>query len=245
VAPLLVGKAHALGAWVAMWRAGKLNLEYVLYVVLFIVFFVYIGLFLLSLAELSLLTAILFITHFVYDEYDLQEERRAVENLILIVPTTILIILYYLNGLNLLQISQNFFYIFFIASTFLELIFYRKINWFYLNLKVIQFFLLFFFYFQFDTKLYLNTVLTWHYLFWFIFPVYKLHKYNRDERDGLIIILLILILTSIFFTLNAGVQNEKVQDFFMRYFRIITIVHILSTAPFGYYFGLPRSTQKI
>lgn len=240
VAPLLVGKAHALGAWVAMWRAGKLNVEYVLYVTLFIVYFTYLGLFQLTFLELSLLATILFIIHFVYDEYDLQEEKRINQTVVLVVPTAVLIIMYYLEGLGLASITSSFFYIFFMLSSLLEIYFYRKINWFYLNLKVIQVFLLFFFYFNLDTKLYLNTILSWHYLFWFVFPVYKLHKHNREDRDNLIILLLILILTSIFYMLNIGLLNEEMQDFFGRYFSIVTIVHILSTAPFGYFFGLPK-----
>lgn len=240
VAPLLVGKAHALGAWVAMWRAGKLNVEYVLYVTLFIVYFTYLGLFQLTFLELSLLATILFIIHFVYDEYDLQEEKRINQTVVLVVPTAVLIIMYYLEGLGLASITSSFFYIFFMLSSLLEIYFYRKINWFYLNLKVIQVFLLFFFYFNLDTKLYLNTILSWHYLFWFVFPVYKLHKHNREDRDNLIILLLILILTSIFYMLNIGLMNEEMQDFFGRYFSIVTIVHILSTAPFGYFFGLPK-----
>jgi hypothetical protein len=223
-----------------MWRAGKLNVEYVLYVTLFIVYFTYLGLFQLTFLELSLLATILFIIHFVYDEYDLQEEKRINQTVVLVVPTAVLIIMYYLEGLGLASITSSFFYIFFMLSSLLEIYFYRKINWFYLNLKVIQVFLLFFFYFNLDTKLYLNTILSWHYLFWFVFPVYKLHKHNREDRDNLIILLLILILTSIFYMLNIGLLNEEMQDFFGRYFSIVTIVHILSTAPFGYFFGLPK-----
>jgi hypothetical protein len=64
ITPPVVGKAHALGAWIGMWRAGKLNWEYVSYILIFLSFFTYMGLKVWTLGEITLFTSLLFTVHF-------------------------------------------------------------------------------------------------------------------------------------------------------------------------------------
>jgi hypothetical protein len=109
ITPPLVGKAHALGAWIAMWKANKLNKKYVAFILLFIAIFTYLGLYVLTMSELGLFTSLLFVIHFIYDEFDLQEETREWVKSISPISTFILIILYYCRAWNLLSIDLTIF----------------------------------------------------------------------------------------------------------------------------------------
>jgi hypothetical protein len=72
--------------------------------------------------------------------------------------------------------------------------------------------------------------------------VYKLHKYNKkEERDGLVMILLLMTSTGLYFSIAGENFGERFQELATKSFYIATIIHVLSTAPFGNFFGLAHS----
>jgi len=234
-----VGKAHSMGAWVAMWRAGKLNAKYIAWVLFFIALFTYVGVFVWSLTTLSVFTAIIFLIHFLFDEYILQEEKKTFENLISPIAIFIMFNIYVLEYLNVISFDFTV-YLGLVALTFLlELIFVREITWQHINMKILMAFFIFAIYSNLGPMVFTLSILMWHYFFWFIYPVYKLHIYKREERNGFIFILLLLVATSMFIASDPTFQTDQIKEYYARYFNIITIVHVLSTAPFGFLFGLP------
>ncbi len=238
---IVVGKAHSLGAWLSMWRAGKLNNKYFIWLVFIIVSVSYLGVKVLSVAVLSFVTYLLFSFHFIYDEFDLQEEKRVLGNIISGFLPLLLLFLYLINFFyfnNFLNINS----IIGIVTTyvFLEILYVKEINWFFINSKILTLFVVLSFLFNINPINILNVFALYHYVFWFIYPVYKLHKYKREERDGFIMILFIIMLVSTFVYSSVIWGNGDSQDA-VRLFLIGTLVHVLSTAPFGYLIGLPKS----
>lgn len=79
-----------------------------------------------------------------------------------------------------------------------------------------------------------------HYFFWFVYPVYKLHKYKRSERDGFIMLLVILLGTSFYLAITNSHFSPEILQVGIKTFLVATIVHILSTAPFAGALGLKQ-----
>ena len=145
----------------------------------------------------------------------------------------------------MLNLGFHFYVFIFLATLLLELIFNKEVNWFFVNMKIIQVFLLVCIFMSFKWLTFLGIILVWHYLFWIFFPVYKLHKYKRDERDGFILMLIILFATNIFYVSTNAYLHDVTREYLFRYFNIITIVHVLGTSPFGYYFGLLKPKYQV
>lgn len=240
---LVVGTAHVLGTWMAMWRAGKLNWKYVCWMFTLSIMVSFWGLKLVpaNSAILGTVTYIIFFFHLVYDEFDLQEEKRTIDNIISsIVPLTSLVMLFF----------RDFFGTYFNFSIFLgvivmlllmELIYIDEINWFFVQTKILTLFVVISIFLKFDVRLVFSILLIIHYFFWFIYPIYKLHKYKREERDGFIMMLLLVISISFYFVIIISSSSVDVADVITKSFFITTIIHVLSTSPFGYLFGLPKS----
>jgi hypothetical protein len=241
---IAVGKAHSLGAWAAMWRANKLNYKYVGCLLVFLLLFTYLGIYVWDLKELTFFTSVLFAFHFMFDEFDLQEEKREASKLIAPISFWVIVTLYMLQYGGIVNMAFETYAILMLLSVMAEIIFVKEITWHTVNMKVLQGFLLYFIYFNISGFYFITTILMWHYLFWFIFPVYKVHKYKREDRDGLILMLVIIVITSTFFAYKQGSNSTDYRDITWRYFNIITIVHILGTAPFAYLFFLPKSKWK-
>lgn len=244
ILPLMVGKAHTIGAWVAMWKSNKLNWKYVSFITLYVIVFLYLGLMVWTLDFLLIITNILFAFHFLFDEFDLQEETKNLANLILPTAIFIQLVMYMFNYFNILHASFSVYLGITLLAVLLETVFLKEISWQYINIKLIAGFLLYCVYAGTGPVFVFSTILIFHYLFWFIYPVYKVHKYKREERDGLIMILIILVLTSIYVVwgINSSMETRPgdMYNFPLRYFLIFTIVHVLATAPFAYLIGLPR-----
>ena len=242
ISATLVGRAHSIGAWLAMWRAKKLTLKYVMFMLILALVVSYWGTQIVPLITLAFVTHILFTFHFIFAEFELQEESRGMHNLLSSVSPTLIMVLYLSRDYyNLFTVfTFTFFVILAVTLLILELLYIREINWFFVQTKVLTFFMLLSMYAGVKGSMVLGVFLIFHYFFWFIYPVYKLHKYKREERDGLIFILLLIVSSNFYISGNSEILGEKFFDLALRVFYIGTIVHIFSTAPFGYYFGLAK-----
>lgn len=243
VAVFMVGRTHALGAWLAMWRAKKLNWKYVTILFFMTVVIAYIGLRVVPVKELGYFTYLLFAFHFFFDEFDLQEEKRAFPAMMSAVPPYVTISLYLLSDFFNLLYTFSDFLLLFVLLTIVEFFFVREISWFFVNTKVLSLFILSSIFFHFTSTYISGTLLMFHYLFWFIYPVYKLHKYKREERDGFIMILLLITFTVLYFAAGGNLNGPDQFEIATRGFMVATIIHIFSTAPFGYFIGLPRQIK--
>ena len=239
----IVGRTHALGAWFAMWRAGKLNWKYVVWLSMFTLIVSYYGVYVLSLDTLSFITSLLFIVHFFFDEFDLQEQER---NMISIFSATVpffLLVAY--RSIDFFNITSFAFYLTSLAIVFtaIEVVFIKEINWFFIHTKILTAFILLCIYLHLGSEVISSTFLLFHYFFWFIYPVYNLHRYKREERDGLIMILILLMSTTLYYSYTESLSNDRAVEAARRGFLVGTIIHILGTAPFAYAIGLSRKNK--
>jgi hypothetical protein len=238
-----VAKAHSLGAWIAMWRAGKMNWKYTVSVCLILLTTFYLSFNLLNIEQITAIAFVLFALHFVFDEFELQQAKSS--NFVYwVAPGIILIQLcsytmepfinttfpttYYLT-LSLIALLAD-----------VSVLSKYKYDWFLINNKFISVFIAYLIINRVEVLYVFSVIILYHYIFWFIYPIYKLHKHKPEERDGFIMILIIIVLTSIYFSFTKSEQNPQTYEYALRYFSTLTIVHILTTAPFGYYLGLPR-----
>ncbi len=240
---LILGKAHSLGAWIAIWKSGKFNWIYLFWLSFFTISISVWGIKASSVVTLSFISFILFAFHFVFDEFDLQEEQRTLGNALSGVTPFALTFLFLLHDFAFIHLTTNFFLFITATLIFIEMFFLQKITWFFVQSKLLTLFILVSFILGSGVTSVLYIFLISHYLFWFIYPVYKLHKYRRSERDGFIMLLLVIVLMSVFVysTLIWNIPDN--DDFAIRTFFVATILHILTTAPFGYLFGLPKPIQ--
>ncbi len=238
---LAVGKAHSLGAWIAMWRAGKLNWKYIWWMFTISIIVAFWGLKVVSSLELlSFVTYTLFSFHFLFDEFDLQEEERSFSNILSSLSPSLLMFLFILQDFLKLTLPLNIFVAIALTFFIVELIFIHTINWFFLHTKILSLFILIAIATHVSSGSVLSVFLIFHYSFWFIYPVYKLHKYRPEERDNFIMILILIVSTSVYFALTRNSYGGDVFNLAVRAFLIGTIIHILSTAPFAYFLGLPK-----
>ena len=61
---IFVSRAHGLGAWFALWRAGRLSWVYIVNIALITLLVSYLGMGVLSVFVLSFITSTLFAIHF-------------------------------------------------------------------------------------------------------------------------------------------------------------------------------------
>jgi hypothetical protein len=237
----VIGRTHAIGAWIAMWRAKKLNWFYVFYVFVISVAASYVGIMLLSLEALRFVAFLLFAFHFFFDEFDLQEEKRVGINILQSVTPFILVILYLV--FDFLSLTINFYHFLTIALLFLaiEIMYVKEITWFFVHTKIITIFILVCIFLKMETSPVLSIFLMFHYIFWFIYPVYKLHKYKREERDGLIFALILITIPIAYTSFSDVAFYSLAGEVSQKTFFIGTVVHILCTAPFAYLFGLQKA----
>lgn len=243
---IFFARVHALGAFFAMWRAKRLTWQYLICVMLMIVGVSYLGVNVLSIYVLSFIAFVTVSFHFIYDEYELQEENRTFENIVLMVGP--LLILFLVIFRDFFQIPMSFLFFLAVAGfTFLiEAIYVRKINWIFVSSKVQMLFFLLAIYIGKDITYIIYTLLMLHYVFWLAYPVYKLNKYVKDDRDDFIMMMLLLIFFAAFVYSTSiwGVEGMS-KDVSTRIFYIASIVHIFSTAPFAYFFGLKRKSYEL
>lgn len=237
---LVLGRAHSLGAWFSMWRAKKLTWVYLTSILIFTSLISWWGFTVASLPVLAFTAYGLFAIHFLFDEFDLQEQKKNISSFVSSVLPLVLTLLYLFD--DYLHFSIHITTYLLIASVFLllEFVYLREINWFVIQTKILTLFVLIAIYIKLGSANVLNLFLLHHYFFWFLYPVYKLHKYKKEERDSFIMMLLIIVVLSIFVYSSkvwGGVDNIDVS---FRSFYIASLVHVILTAPFGYLFGLPR-----
>lgn len=237
IAQFLAG-AHFLGAYLAMWKAGKLSVKYVIWIIVITLVSSFLVYKTTSIQLLFFLIFGLFYFHFLFDEFDLQEERKSFNNLLSVANPTVLLFLLLFKDFFHLNIGIFVFALVSLHLLAIELIFIKEINWFFIHTKILAIFALVSVFYSVSTFSIWSVTLVYHYIFWFIYPVYKLHKYNREERDGFIMIIIILI-TIFAFIYSPNNYNIPAVDG-LRLLLIASVVHVLTTAPFGYYFGLPR-----
>ncbi len=244
---IALAKSHLIGAWFAMWRAGKLTKIYIAWMLFFSVFFSYIAAAVVPLLLLTFLTSLLFLFHFLFDEFEFQEQHEVKINLISGIAPGILGTMFLFSDYFSLQalLVPSIYVIIFVALFFIELLYIRHIDWFFIQTKIFSLFLLFAVFFEIDSVIIFLIFSLYHYIFWFIYPAYKLHKYKREERDGFIFIMLLLIAGNFYYGAAGIMDNQAMSEIAVKAFLVGTIVHILSTAPFGYFFGLKRSSYQI
>lgn len=236
-----VGRAHSTGAWFGMWRANKLTWKYVFLMSVLSLGVFYWGFRMVSLDFLIFFTTFLFAFHFFFDEYELQGSTIQWRTLLsglnpLMVVWSYLLIIYY----NL-PISLHIVFVGSVILLLIECIHTDEMNWFFVQSKLHLVFIWLAAIMNIRIQDILGVLLTFHYFFWFIFPVYKLHKYKRSERDSFIMILILIIASSLFFAGTKDTYSQEIYDMARTTFMVLTIIHILGTAPFGYLFGLKRS----
>jgi hypothetical protein len=241
---LMVGRAHSLGAWVAMWRAGKLSWRYIVWMSAIIIAVSYWGLQMVSLNHLLFVTYVLFAFHFFFDEFELQEERRTFTNLLSGAAPLLVMLLFLCRSFLDVAVTMGLMVTTALTFLALEFIYVRELTWFTIHTKILTAFILLSFHLGTSATAVHAVFLTFHYFFWFIYPVYKLHKYKREERDGFIMMLLLIVAASFYFAITKDSYGPQVYELVIRSFNIGTIVHILATAPFGYLFGLPLPKQS-
>lgn len=240
---IFVSRAHGLGAWFAMWRSGRLTWVYVFGALVITILVGGVGMSFLSTFVLAFIANILFAVHFLYDEFDLQEEIRSFHNILSMAAPTILTLLFLVKEyFHLENFSFPLFLILGGMFILTEFIFLTEINWFFVHTKLLTFFVIISMYLGFSAASIIYVFLIYHYSFWFIYPVYKLHKYKRNERDSFIMVLALLLLSSFYYGLNvsSGIPDPKMYEMAFRMFMSVTIIHILVTAPFGYLIGLKK-----
>ncbi len=244
---LAVGRAHSLGAWLGMWRAGKFTPKYIVWMILLTLVVSFWGFTLVSFTVLSFVTFVLFTLHFIFDEFELQEEKRSFVNILSSLNPTILVLLFLVTDFLKLWHLVGFSFFISLALMLLavEMINLKEINWFFVQTKVLTLYILYAIFAGISSSAVLGVFLMFHYFFWFIYPVYKLHKYKREERDGFIMILLILVSSSVYFAVTRFSYVDEVFNLVVKAFLVGTIIHVLSTAPFAYLFGLPKSKSYL
>ncbi len=240
---LIIGKAHALGAWFSMYLSNKLNYRYVLSMILIAILFaiLFFG-FIDSVSSVFFVAQIFFIFHFFFDEFDLQEEKRTTTKVFLVsVPTMLLLFFLIIDFFNI-----NFIYnfeIFFVSLVMFSIIsfFIKEINWFFTHVVILYLFIFFSLVYVHSASSILILFAVYHYFFWFVYPINKLYKNKKIEKlDSLINFLLIVLVFFLFFEIFNVYLSDDAIDFTMRLFSLGTVIHVLSTAPFGYLFGLPK-----
>ena len=189
------------------------------------------------------MTYLLFSFHFLYDEFVLQQEERILSNLFSALAPFGLITLYLLSEFFNLHTAFGTFLLIGATALVLEALYVREVNWFIIQTKLLSIFILSSIYLRISPYSVVNVFIISHYFFWFIYPVYKLHKYKPSERDGLIIVLLILAVSSLYSSTTSvtAVNQLGSLDIFTRLFFTGTIIHIFTTAPFAYFMGMPKS----
>ena len=244
---IIVGKAHSLGAWIAMWRAGKLNWVFVIWGIIVAVGVSYWAFNLVSLATLALVSFSMFAFHFIFDEFDLQGQERTFTNVLSSFSPFVLAILYLFTEAFKLPITMNEFFLLAIIMFAVELFYIQIINWFFIRTKMLALFILLAMYIGLSSTSVMFIFLIDHYFFWLVYPVYRLHKYNRPERDSFIMILIVIIILSVFI-FSGGVPwtpsplGVTALDYIIatKVFFISSIAHILTTPPFSYLFGVSK-----
>lgn len=238
---LAIGKAHSVGAYLGMWRAGKLNIKLITWITFITALVSYLGVKVADYHTLWLVSVLLFVFHFIYDEIDLQQESFTSINIFLSLTPFALLSYHVVSDFLSSNYNLQLLIILFAGVSFLEFFLIKEINWLYIQTKTISIFSLFAMYLGLGAEYAVSITLLYHYLYWFIFPAYKLHKYNRKERDGFIMMLFIIALTSVFIYSTRVWAIADVQDeIAMRSFFIASSIHVLTTAPFAYFFGLAK-----
>ncbi len=240
---LIVGTSHVIGTWVSMYRANKLRWVYVIWIIFLSILLSFWG-FKLSPSNSALLgtvTYMLFFMHLVYDEFDLQEEKRNFGNIISSMVPLFTLMMLFVRDFFGSDFNYSLFFIVIAMLLLVEFIYIKEINWFFIQTKLITAFVISFVFLGFGVGMIFSVLLILHYIFWFIYPVYKLHKHKREERDNLIMILLLIMSVSFYYVIVIFSAGKETTDLITKIFFITTIIHVLSTSPVGYLFGLPRS----
>ena len=236
---LLVGKTHALGAWFSMWRSSRLSWRYVWSAFFLMIIVSYLGFQVLEFKTLLFVTNLLFAFNFIFDEFVLGEESGGdISTILSGLNSFFLLTLILLRDNYIPDLSIMTLFAFSGMVLLLELIYLKEINWFFIQGKVLLAFVFISYLFVIDSRYILGVLLMFHYFFWFAYPVYKLHKYKRSERDGFIMLLIILLGTSFYLAITNSRFSPDVLQVGIQTFLVATIVHILSTAPFAGLLGL-------
>lgn len=241
VVAMVFARAHAFGAWFSMWRAKRINWMYVIGV--------FVMTFILSYAVMRLgsyelwiyITSVLFFAHYFIDEYIFQNKKIIKGNVLFgFIPFVTVVLLF---TVNLFQVNISYWAIAAIDVLLLGLLFIQ-------SKKISKEFLICLLYTSFFWATSLihmqmlhifGILLVIHYGAWFVYPVLKLHIYRRDERDEFIMMIILILSTSIYYTVTANEYSAVLFELGVKWFLIFTLVHVLSSAPFGYIIGLKKS----
>lgn len=239
---LVVGRAHSLGAWLGMWRAKKIGYYYGAALTVCSFLFGYWGFKVVEYNFLVYITAVMFAIHYMYDEYDLLQTRMTLRNASSILTPLILIVSYLSIQYYKIEATLMFFILITVCGVLIELVHIDTIDWLFIQTKILIFFFWLMILKNYSAQTVIGILLTFHYFIWFLFPVYKLHKYKREERDPFIVMLIVIVSTTIYLSLTSvEYRGTETFELSMRAFMVGTLLHILFSAPFGYVFGLKKS----
>lgn len=240
---LAVGRAHGVGAWIGMWRAKRITWKYVTWVAAISMIVSYWGMQMISTEYLIFFTTFLFAFHFFYDEYELQEQKLVFSNFFAGLTPLVIVWAHLINAYYKLGISITTLALLTVVLLLVEAIYTTEINWFFIQSKIHTLFIWAAILTGLPIQHISGLLLTFHYFFWFVYPVYKLHKYKPDERDGLVMILILITLSSLYFAITKNNYSLEAYTVAVKVFMVGTIIHILATAPFAELLGLKTSSH--
>lgn len=232
---------HFFGALYSIWKSKKFTLLYGISLCLIAIFSFILGFKILPVTVLIFTAHILFFIHFFYDEYFLQGESPSFSNLISICTPSILYAIFLINDFYKFDMAFSEFVLLAAAFLLLELIYTKTFSWFLIYTKFLTVFLLYAIAIGESVFFVSRAFLLFHYLFWFVYPVYKLRaaKPSSALNLGVIVAVLTFVTGTVFLT-KIFLIDGTITQVSIQYFQVLSMIHILTTAPFGYLFGLQK-----
>ena len=245
---IALGKSHSMGAWLGMWRAKKMNWRLFSWILFVTICVSYWGTQLASFKTVALVSSFFFLFHYLFDEmiFHSKKDTNSTHSFFSGLVPFFLVSLFLFSDFLGIKIQTELYislFLFFLACEIL----FSKISWFFFETKIISLFLIFSIFFDKGTTFVFIILLFSHYFFWLILPIYKLHLYKPEERDSFAIIILLISITSVFIYSSrvwGAPLVAPAESFLVRGFYIASLVHVLTTAPFAYLFGLRRPTYS-
>ncbi len=239
---LALGRAHSVGAWFGMWRSQRLTIKYLFSSALIMAVVGYWGFKMAPLHVLIFVSTVIFIFHFFFDEADFYKKEKLEGSLFSSAVPFLLITVYLFSSFLHLPIPPYYYYVAACVVFLYEIIKMKAFTWHFIQTKIVTIFILVCIGTQKGADFVSMAFLMYHYVFWFIYPVYQLHKHKPDERDGFIAILLLMVISSVLvYSGRTWDVSASLSEIVLRSFYIASTVHVFTTAPFATFLGLKDS----
>ena len=126
---LLIGRVHGIGAWIGMWRAGKLNWIYVSWMIIISIVISYWGLAVAPLIWLNFVTYALFAFHYFFDEYELQNRSHLIQNIVHSAAPFLIVSLYLVAYYFNIRVEHTLYLQIAVIFLGIEIFFTEVYNW--------------------------------------------------------------------------------------------------------------------